>query len=322
MAFGGLSAVLILGTVGYVVIEGWVWFDALYMTVITVGTVGFREVHTLSRAGEAFTMMLILAGFGALMFAFGTFVDFVVEGHLRGYLEGRRMESRIKNLTGHHIVAGLGRVGSVVARALADEGASFVVIEHSDDNAERAAEQGWPVVNADATEESTLLAAGIERAASLVTALDTDADNLFVTFTARSLNPDVFIVARSSHESSEEKLRRAGANRVMTPNVVGGRRMASMVLHPAVSDYLDLVTHSDSVEYRLQDIEVGAGSAFDGKSIREARVRDSTGAYVLAVQTPGGPANTNPSPDTVMRAGDRLVVLGTSAQIQAVMQSV
>lgn len=322
LAFGALAAVLVLGTAGYVAIEGWPWFDALYMTVITVGTVGFREVHELNRAGQIFTMVLILAGFGAVLFAFGTFVDFVVEGHLKGLLEGRRMGNRIKSLSGHHIVAGLGRVGSVVAQALADEGATFVVIESSEEAAAWAMEQGWLVLGADATDESTLIAAGIESAASLVTALDTDADNLFVAFSARALNPDVFIVARSSHQSSEEKLRRAGANRVMTPNVVGGRRMASMVLHPVVSDYLDLVTHGDDVEYRLQDIEIGAGSLFDGKSIREARVRDSTGAYVLAVQTPGGEVNTNPSPDTVMHARDRLVVLGTGAQIHAVMQSV
>lgn len=317
-----LSVVLLTGTVGYVLIEGWTPFEALYMTVITVGTVGFAEVNPLSDAGRAFTIGLILIGFGALVFALGTFVDFVVEGHLKELLEGRRMQSNIEKLSGHHIIAGIGRVGSVVARSLAEEGAPFVVIDKDPECVARAHDEGWFVVDGDASDEQTLMSAGIERARSLVTALDSDADNLFVTFTARSMNGDLFIVARSSHEESEAKLRRAGADRVLTPNVIGGRRMAGMVLHPDVSDYLDLITHSDGVEFRLQELEVAAGSAIAGTSIADASIRDKTGAYVLAVHSGGGEVNTNPSADTVIRAGDRLVVLGTSTQIDSLMRAI
>lgn len=317
-----LSLVLVLGTVGYALIEGWSIFEALYMTVITVGTVGFAEVNPLSDAGRAFTMGLILIGFGALVFALGTFVDFIVEGHLRELLEGRRMQSNIERLTGHHIIAGMGRVGSVVARSLAEESVSFVVIDKDEECIARARAEGWLVVDGDASDEQTLTAAGIERAKSLVTALDSDADNLFVTFTARTMNPGVFIVARSSQEASEVKLRKAGANRVLTPNVIGGRRMAGMVLHPVVSDYLDLVTHGDGVEFRLQELEIPAASALSGSSIKNAQIRDVTGAYVLAIHSRGGDVNTNPAADTIIREGDRLVVLGTSEQIDALMRVV
>lgn len=321
IALALLAFVVLAGTVGYIVIEGADPFDALYFTVITVGTVGYAETIPLSGAGRAFTMGVLIAGFGALLFALGTFIDFMVEGHLKGFLEGRRMTSDIDRLNGHHIVAGTGRVGSVVARMLADENVPFVVLDNCVDCVEEARSNGWLVVQGDASDEDVLRAAGIERARSLITALDTDADNLFVTFTARAMNPDLFIVARSSHESSEAKLRRAGANRVMTPNVLGGRRMATMVLHPIVSDYLDLVTHGDSVEYRLQEVEVVRNSRFAGKDIRSSQVRDLTGVYILAVHSEDGGLNTNPAPDTVLNAGDRLVALGTFAQLQALISS-
>jgi len=321
LAAGVLIAVIAVGTIGYMLIENAPLFDSLYMTVITVGTVGFAETIKLSDAGRAFTMLLILTGFGAMLFALGTFIDFVVEGHLRDLLEGRRMESGIDRLNGHHIVAGLGRVGLSVAGALAAEAAPFVVIERDPDTVATAKAAGWLVVEGDATEEDVLAAAGVMRARSLVTALDADADNLFVTFSARAIHPELFIVARSSHESSEAKLKRAGADRVLTPNVIGGRRMAGMVLHPVVSDYLDLVTHGEQLEFRLQEIEVRPSSSYVNRSIRDSRVRDETGAYVLAVQSAAGQINTNPAPETVLQPHDRLVVLGTAAQLEALVRS-
>ncbi len=320
-ALGALFGVLLLGTVGYMIVEGWALFDALYMTVITIATVGFNEVHDLSESGRMFTIVLILSGVGALGFSFGTFIEFIVEGHLRILLEGRRMQKRIEQLTNHNIVAGLGRVGSVVARQLAEEGAPFIVIDRDAECLSEATERDWVRIEGDATDEEVLRAAGIHRAHSLITTLDTDADNVFVALTARTESPDLFIVARSEHESSEPKLRRAGANRVMTPNVIGGRRMATMVLHPVVSDYLDLVTHGDGVEFRLQEITVEKGSAFANTTIKDAAVRDRTGAYILAVMPLDGNVNTNPAPDTVMQVGDRLVVLGTSAQLDTLAES-
>lgn len=227
------------------------------------------------------------------------------------------MDKRLAELRGHTIVAGLGRVGGVVARALADEGASFAVIDSDADATSVATRAGWCVVQGDATEEEALRRAGIERAGSVVTALSGDAENLFVTISARALNPDAFIVARSEHESTEAKLLTVGANRVITPNVIGGRRMASMVLYPTVSDYLDLVSGSQGVEFRLQEVELCLGSCFVGQTIAEARIRETTGAQVVAILNPDATVDANPSATTRLVPGQRLVVLGSADQVAA-----
>jgi voltage-gated potassium channel len=260
-------------------------------------------------------MVLILAGVAALGFALGQFVEFLLEGHLTGYLEGRRMEKRIEALDGHTIVAGYGRVGNVVARTLADEGSSFVIVDLSAGASEAAHEEGWIFIQGDATEESVLKDAGIARAGAIVTALSGDAENLFVTVTARALNPDIFIVARSAHESTEAKLLNAGANRTITPNVIGGRRMASMVMHPTVSDYLDIVATGEGVEFRLQEVALTAESCFIGQTLAQARIRERTGAQVVAMLDTAGHVNANPVADTMLLAGERLVVLGTPDQV-------
>lgn len=310
-----LGGVILVGTIGYMVVEHWSLIDALFMTVITVGTVGFGEVHPLDRGGQVFTILLILAGVGALGFAFGQFIEFLVEGHLGNILEGRRMEKRIQELSGHTIVAGMGRVGTVVARTLADEDGSFVIIDQSLESAEVAHDTGWAFVQGDATEEATLRHAGIERASAIVTALSGDADNLFVTVSARALNPGIFIVARSAHETTEAKLLNAGANRTITPNVIGGRRMASMVLNPSVSEYLEIVSSGVGAEFRLHELVLGPASCFAGRSIAESRIRETTGAQVVAIVKSDGTVDANPDPGSVLVAGERLVVLGTEEQV-------
>jgi len=312
-----LLGVIIVGSAGYAVIEGWGFLDSLYMTVITIATVGYGEVAPLSDAGRLFTIALIFAGVGGIAYSFGIIVEFMVEGHLTSILEGRRMQKRIGALSGHHIVVGIGRVGSIVARSLAEEGVPFVVIDSCEECGAAAEEAGWLFVHGDATEEQVLLAAGVDRARGLVTAVDTDADNLFVSLTARTLNPSLYIIARSSSVASEAKILRSGANRVITPNVIGGRRMAAMVLHPLVSDYLDIVTHGDEIEYRLDSMPIGRDSQLAGVSIKDARVRDVTGAYILAVRSEPGQINPNPPAETLLGAGDELVVLGTRDQLAA-----
>ena len=319
LAFAGalLAGLLAIGTIGYMIIESWSLLDSLFMTVITVGTVGFREVEPLSPAGQVFTMLLIIVGIGALGFSLGVFVDFLVEGRLRGLLEVRRMTRSIEALSGHYIVAGLGRVGSVVAESLSDERAPFVVVESREEAVDMARSRGWLVIQGDATEEPILVAAGVKRASSLITTLDRDGANMFVTVTAKTLNPSLFVVTRSEHEAAESVLLKAGADRVITPNVIGGRRMANLVMHPFVSDYLDLVTHGHEVEFRLQDFELPATSPLANKSIREAMVRDRYGAYILAVRYPDGSVDTNPSMDKKLVPGSVLVVLGTPQQLEA-----
>ncbi len=310
--------VVVASTLGYMALWHWSALDALYMTVITVGTVGYREVRPLSAGGQVYTIAVIIAGVLAGGYALTRIFGVLLEGELRGVWEARSMRKKVDELRGHTILAGTGRVGSAVARTLAAQGAAFVIVDTCDDAVAAAVEEGWLYVQGDATEEEVLQLAGIMHAGSVITALDTDAENLFVTVTARALNPELFIVARSSHESTEAKLLKAGANRVLTPNLIGGRRMATMVLHPTVSDYLDLVAHGSGLEYRLQEVLLGEGSWLDGRSIADARVRELTGAYILAVRHRSGNIDTNPRAETVLHAGDRLVVLGTMQQVEAV----
>lgn len=226
------------------------------------------------------------------------------------------MDRRIEGLSGHHIVAGLGRVGAVVGDEFEAQGVPFVVIDTEEAALARAREREWAWVRGDATEEATLRAAGIERAASLVTALDTDAANVFVTLTARGIAPDLLIVARATTPSAEEKLLRSGADRVITPTEIGGRRMASMVMRPKVVDFLDVVAGGQRTELKIEELVLSAGDPYIGRSIGDAHIRSQTGAYVLAVHGADGSVNTNPGPGTELRDGDRLVVLGSDEQLR------
>ena len=224
----------------------------------------------------------------------------------------------IEGLSGHHIIAGIGRVGTEVALAFERENAAFICIDSSTEAVEAAQVRGWLAIRGDASDEAVLDAAGIHRARSLVTTLDSDADNVFVTLTGRTLVPGIFIVARAASVDTEERLRKAGADRVLTPTVIGGRRMASLVLHPLVSDYLDLVTRGDDFEFQLEEFALSAGGAVDGLTIREARLHDDYGIFVLAVRRPDGGIEAKPTAETVLSAGDKVVLLGTSAQFAAV----
>jgi voltage-gated potassium channel len=315
-ALSVFATVVVVGTAGYVLIAGWPPLDALYMTVITMGGVGYREVYPLTSAGQIWTMAVIVSGVGALGFAVITVTDFMVEGHFSGILEGRRMDRRIATLSGHHVVAGLGRVGKVVAEEFEAHGASFVVIDSSDDALAGARDSGWAWIHGDATEEATLRAAGIERAASLVTALDTDAANVFVTLTARGIAPDLLVVARATTPSAESKLLRSGADRVITPTEIGGRRMASMVMRPRVVDFLDIVSGGQRTELKMEEIALSAVDPYVGKTIADAHIRSQTGVYVLAIHGTDGSVNSNPDSHTLMKDGDRLVVLGSDEQLR------
>jgi voltage-gated potassium channel len=226
------------------------------------------------------------------------------------------MDQRIAGMRGHEVVAGIGRVGTIVGEEYEAQGTDFVVIDLDEDALMVAMERGWAVVRGDATEDAVLRAAGIERARSLTAALDNDIANVFVTLTARGLNPGLFIVARASTQGAGEKLIRSGADRVIIPAEMGGRRMAAMVLRPMVADFLDIVTRGDGIELKLEQIGLLDGGPYVGRTIGDAHIHSQTGAYVLAVRGIDGSVNTNPSPETTMRAGDRLVVLGTAEQLQ------
>ena len=314
-----LVGVLVAGTAGYMVL-GFSFLDAAYQTVTTVSTVGFREVHPLSTAGRLFTMGLILVGVATALYTFTLVLEAVVEGQIAEVLGRRRMDRQIARMTGHVIVCGFGRVGRNLAHYVAGAGEDVVVIERDPERAAAAA-GSVQVVRGDATSDEALREAGVERARVLVSALNTDADNLFVTLTARSLRSDLFIVARARAESSEAKLAQAGADRVVNPQGIGGARMAAFVLQPHVAEFLDVVMHDGSLEFRLEEVPLPERSPLAGRSLRQAQIRDQTGALILALRDGDGGFTTNPPPETVLGAGQILIAIGTGTQLEELTRS-
>lgn len=312
-AMSALGLVLVVGTIGYVIL-GFGVLDAAYQTVTTVSTVGFREVRPLSSAGKVFTMVLILVGVGAALYSFGVLIETFIEGRLNELLGRRRMEQSIASLEGHVILCGWGRVGRSIGAEVADAGRGLVVVELDAEVLEGVAHR---TVLGDATDDAILRAAGIERAAALVAAVDGDAANSFIALSARALNPGLFIVARARNEDSEEKLRRAGADRVVNPQSIGGTRMAAFVLRPHVAEFVDVVMHERSLEFRLEEVVITEGSPIAGQSLRDAHLRDRTGALVLALRDEDGTFRTNPPPDTEMRAGQVVIAIGTQDELVA-----
>ncbi len=307
--------VLVAGTIGYIVL-GFSPLDAIYQTVTTITTVGFREVHALTTAGKVFTIVLIILGVGTALYTFGVVLEALVEGHLRQHLEGRRMEREIARMSGHAIVCGWGRVGRAVGTYLAGLGTKVVVVDRSPDRV-ATVPPGIRSLTGDVTDDDVLREAGIMRAGSLIAAIDTDAENVYVTLSARALRPDLIIVARARNEDSESKLLRAGATRVVNPQRIGGQRMAAAAQQPNVVEFLEVVMHDGSLEFRLEEVTVGAGSALTGRTLRETELGDSTGALVLALRNPDGAFMTNPSLNTRIVAGSVLIAIGTEQQLAA-----
>jgi len=305
------AAVLVAGTLGYAAL-GFGWLDAAYQTVTTITTVGFREVEPLSGTGQVFTMVLILAGVGTALYTLGVTFETLLEGQLRQARRRRQMDRRIAGLHGHVVVCGWGRVGKAIARQVALDGKPVVVVDRDLDRLEGI---DHLYVVGDATDDAVLLEAGIERAAALIAAIDTDAENLYVTLSGRSLRADLFIVARARDDASDQKLRRAGADRVVNPQSIGGTRMAAFISQPHVAEFLDVVMHGTQYEFRLEEVTVSPGSSLAGTTLREAAIRERTGAMVLALRSDDGAFLTNPSAETVVGPGQVLIAIGTSEEL-------
>jgi voltage-gated potassium channel len=317
----GLLALLVIvvcGTAGYLGF-GFGFVDALFQTVVTITTVGFREIHPFSSAEEIFTIFLILAGVGTAAYTFSVLIESFIEGHLTSLVAGRRMERRIDNLRGHVILCGWGRVGQAIARYLTAAGEEMVVIDSAP---ERLPPAPALTVHGDATDDVVLRSAGIERAGVLVTALNADPQNLYVTLTARSLCPDLFVVARANAGVAVDKLRQAGANRVVNPADIGGSRMAAFAVQPHVAEFVDVVMHDGSLEFRLEEVQVPERSPLDGQTLRATRIRDRTGALVLAMRNEHGDFMTNPGPDVKIHAGHILIAIGTETQLEDLSRAV
>jgi voltage-gated potassium channel len=280
------------------------------MTIITVTTVGYKEVHDLSRAGEVLTVVVLISGVGAALYTFTLLATVVVEGGLPKRLQRRRHQRMLETITDHFIICGYGRIGSIVARQFRRQRIRFVVIERNAERVQAAIEDGALGVEADASREDVLKRVGIERARGLIAAVGTDAENVYAVLTARVLRPELFIIGRAETEDATLKLKRAGADRVISPYQIGGLQIAQTALRPAVVDFMELATSAENLELGMEQITIAAGSAMAGRTIVEASLRQRHGVIVVGIQREDSRMEFNPEPDTAIRPGDKLVVLG------------
>ncbi|HEY9071581.1 MAG TPA: potassium channel protein [Candidatus Ozemobacteraceae bacterium] len=310
------ALLLALGTVGYRLIEGpqWTALDGLFMTVITLATVGYGEVHPLSPAGRMFTIVLLITGAGLMAYTVTALGQFVVEGKLRELWGKRRMKDRILGFKHHYIVCGAGNTGLVVIHNLRAKQIPVVVIDSNPKVVEELLEQEIPAIEGDATADETLISAGLKAASGLVTALPYDADNVFVTLTAKGINPEVFVVSTADAIESVQKLKRAGSNYVVTPAVIAGARMASVLIRPSVVDFVDATMAGDDQGLQMEEFRIREASFLAQKALKDADLRRRSGAIIVSVRR-GDRTTINPEPNFVFDPGDILVALGTSEQV-------
>jgi voltage-gated potassium channel len=309
-----LSLLLFIGSLGFMTIEGMGIVDSLYMTVITLSTVGFGEVKPLSQIGKIYTVFLILAGVGSATYLLSNIFQSLLEGEFRYFL-GRRIYRAMKRIKGHYIVCGCGRIGFLVAYELMKAGKQVIVIDRKRNVESKLEKYNIPFVLGDATEETTLIEAGIERANGLITTLPGDVDNVFTILTARELRKDIFILARAIDEASEKKLKRAGATKVIKPYLLGGIRMAQAILRPHVIDFIDIATLGD-IDLLMEEIKVNKSMEFFNKTIKECQFRQKYGIMIVAIRKGDGSFIFNPSANEKIEENDTLIVLGNKKDLQ------
>jgi voltage-gated potassium channel len=311
-----LATVLCVGTAGYVVIEGWNVFDAFYMTITTVTTVGYGEIHPLSRAGRVFNSGVIVLGVATVLYTFSFLMARLVEGDLQARWARRRRERMLDDLTHHFIICGFGRIGQIVAREFSRQSVPLVIIERDAERMHAAIDAGYLAVEADASSEEVLKRVGIMQARGFIAAVSTDADNVFAILTARLLRPDLFIIGRAETEDAKAKLVRAGADRVLSPYQIGGLQLAQTALRPAVVDFVQLATSSDNLDLNMEQVQIAQGAALAGRSIIDANLRQRFGVIVVGIQRATGAMEFNPPPEAIMGVGDYLVVLGQAKNLR------
>lgn len=303
------------GTIGFMSIEHWSLLDALYMTIITLGTVGFKEVHDLSDTGKGFTMSLIVVGVSVLGYIVGSLAQIMFEGQIQRVIGRKKVEKRIEALRGHYIVCGFGRIGSLICREFFSHKLPFVVVEKHAETLEKLEESGYLHIRGDATQDESMLKAGIKRAKGLISVVSSDADNVYITLTARGLNPELFILARSSDESSDIKLKRAGASKVISPYVIGGTRMAQSILQPNVVDFIEIATGSDHLDLQMEEITIPPDSVFAGETLVSSGFRRETGVIIIGIKKAHGKMVFNPHSQAKIDGDDTLIVLGEPLSI-------
>ena len=310
-----LFVLVTLGTAGYMIIEGWGFLDALYMTVITLATVGFNEVHRLSDAGRVFTILMIVVGVSVLGYTVGKLAQIMFEGQFQRFLGRKKVEKSIEELRDHYIVCGYGRIGALICREFSAKPVPFVVVESNPAVLEKLEEDSVLFLRGNATEDETLLKAGIKRAKGLVSVVTSDTENVYITLTARGLNPDLYILARSGDPGSDIKLTRAGATKVVSPYQIGGTRMAQAILRPNVVDFIEIATGREHLDLQMEEIFIPAQSPFIGKNLKDAGLRRDTGVIIVGIKKADGKMVFNPGGTSNLHAKDTLIVLGQPSEI-------
>ena len=311
-----LLALLVIGSLGFVWLQGWNFFDALYMTVTTLSTVGYGEIHPLTKIGRLYNMALILSGMGVMLYIVGSLARVVIEGEIRSALGKRKLIQHIRRLKNHYIICGFGRIGEIIARQLRERGFPLVILDKEPDLAIRLEELGYYFIAGDATRDEVLLEAGIERAKGLVAVVSSDADNVYIVLTARSLNPQIFIVARSEEPGSEQKLLRAGADKVESPYRMGGQKMAHTILHPTVTTFMELAM-KEGIEWSMEEIAVGQTSTLLGVPLQDSGIRQKLDLILVAIKRADGEMLFNPTLETTIQEGDTLIALGLRKNLEA-----
>lgn len=305
-----LSLLIVFGTAGFMLIEGWNFLDSVFMTVTTLATVGYGEVHPLTDAGKIYSVVLILVGAGVMLYVLGDMVELLFGINI----SWRFMNDKIVKLSNHQIICGYGRTGQEVAKVFQRDQVAFVIIEQDDGRAREAEMSGFLVLKGDASEDNTLIRAQIDKAAGIVCALPDDMQNTFIALTAKGMNEKIDVVSRAANPGSESKLRRAGVRMIISPYVICGQRLAAAITQPLVTEFLDVVMHSSGIDLRLEQLTLEDDSQLVGHTLKDANIKQTSGAMIVAVKQ-SGKLITNPSPELKFGVGDDLIALGAEQQL-------
>ena len=311
-----LLVVVLFGIFGYTWIEGWNLLDSLYMTIITLSTVGYGEVREIGPGGRVFTVLLIVFGLFTITYIVGLVAETLVAGEIRSVLGRRKVSKKIKSLRDHYIICGYGRIGSIICKELTRKAIPLMVIEKDEHVQEELEQDEILYLQGDATHEETLLEAGIEKAKGLVSVVSSDAENVYICLTARGLNPRLYILSRAEDEASERKLLRAGANKVILPYILGGRRMVQAIIRPTVSDFLESAVHDQSFELAIEEITVGEDSRLANQSLVDSGIRQEMDVIIIGIKQKAGTMIFNPSSQTKIQPDDILIAMGRNKDLE------
>ena len=316
VALFGLLLIIIVATLGYHFIEGWDFTDSIYTAIVTLSTVGYGDFSPQTWEGKLFTVILIIFGVGTMFYTVVLLAETMVETRLRALTGRGRLKKMIAKMKNHYIICGCGRIGHLICQELKADKIDFVVIDSNPEVIQGIEEEGFVYYRGDATQDKSLINAGIKRAKGIVCVLPTDAENLYVILTAKELNQDIFILSRSEEEESEHRLLRAGADRVMSPYTLGGMRMAMAILRPAMLDFIEITTRRQSLELRMEEMPVCDGSPIIGKSLEESEIRHNYGLIIVAVKKDSGKMIFNPLASYIIEKGDKLIAMGEDENVK------